>query len=530
MSRGRYGREFVRGRRGKLGFVPVVNPVVGERFLAREFDSHDWIKEIPREQMLAFAHSDLGYRFASEPWNNQLACFLLGAQFPHFLFFVKVGGGKSKIILDLLRLRKRQGRLKRGLILAPAEVHLASWEDQIREHAPDLSYSVLTGTRAQRERELERSTDICLSMYKTLESFMSELDEEDRKKKVIVEKARDFASRFNFLEGDESHNLGNHDTLVFRSVDILAQACDFRYMTSGTPFGRDPTRLFGQFFLADRGETLGRTLGLFRNVFFRPHRSSYALEWTFRQELAGELRRVIKHRSISYEKRELADLPRKLSIRLPCRMSVEQQGYYRRIVDGVKEARGDYKSLDSAFIRMRQCASGFVSLRADDSSRIQFAFRENPKLDALHDFLIERPDEKMLLFHEFRISAEMIEAMLNKARIRFVSLRGGSRDVASTYKQFLDEPSIKIFLLQNQVGSEAINPQEVCRRVILYESPTSPTVREQIEGRIERQGQEERMFVHDMVMLGTIEEKLAKYVKEGRDLLQAVLSGEEELE
>jgi len=438
----------------------------------------------------------------------------------------------SKITADLIRFRKRRGELGKALVLAPELLHVASWEEQLRTHAPDLRYHLLLGDRGERMDLIGQPADVCVMNHKGLEVYMSHRALVKRRVKQVLheERAAEFASRFNFVVFDESHRLGNHQSLLYEMCRWLSHGADYRYALTGTPFGRDPAKLWPQFMLVDHGETLGRTLGLFRSVFFTARQHYWkGIEYVFNAKMSPQLHRVIKHRSITYELAELRDMPQKLRVLLPVGLSGEGAAYYARIVAGLREAQGDYASLGNVFVRMRQCASGFLALRADDESRIEVQFRDNPKLDALRELVLGKED-KLLVFHEFIRSGVLIERMLAQAKIGYAALRGGTKDPAGEYGRFLRDPHCRVFVLNNRLGSEAINPQYVCRRAVFYESPVSPIQREQAEGRVHRPGQRWTTFIYDLTVRGTVEEKILRYVREGRDLLRAVLSGDAVLE
>lgn len=515
--------------------MPIVNPLAIDRYLARPLASFDFLKEVPHAELWAEARR-LGHRFTNDPWHNQLVCFLIGAQQPAFLFFAKMGGGKSATLLELIRFRKHMGHLKAALICVPENVHVSSWEDQIKEHAPDLNYRLLEGSHGERLRSLDRGAELYVTAFKGLESMMTERKSVKKNKhgdakvnRQLLNKnnAADFASLFNFVGFDELHRIVDPDAVTFEMFSWLSYAADFRYAASGTPIGRHVLPLYSQFKLIDHGDTFGDSIGMFKNVFFTPKEHPFkGIDWKFNADRMPDLHRVIKHRSITYSMKELGDVPQKLLIRLPVRLQGEALVYYNRIVAGLKEARGDYRSLENIFVRMRQCASGFLSMKADDESRLEIEFKDNPKIEALAGFLRTKPNEKILVFHEFRTSAKYIEEMLEGSRIKFASLRGKIKDPREQYQRFLREDSCQIFVLNNQLGSEAINPQYVCRRAVVYESPVDPKKREQLEGRIERRGQKWMSFIHDLIVRGTVEEKILQYNREGRDILAALFSGD----
>lgn len=492
------------------------------------------MKSAPIGDLQAHARDDCGYRFVTAPWHNQLVCFAIAAAQPGFCFFLDKGAGKSKIMLDQIRHRKRRGELHRALICVPELLHVEAWVDQIREHAPDLTHTLLIGDREQRHLLLQRKSDICIVNYPGLMAYMTERRYNARKRRneemIKYDAAAAFAAQFNFVVFDESHRLGNHRSLYYEMARWVAAAATFRYCLTATPFGRDPAMLWSQFNLIDDGATLGRTLTQFRSVFFTPKEDYWAgVRWDFDPAMRAELTRVIKNRSITYELSEIQDMPPKVMMRLPVTLTDEAVAYYARIVQGVKEARGDYRSVESLFIRMRQCCSGFLSLKADDDSRVQMEFKVNAKLERLREFVTDK-DDKVLVFHEYTRSGEAIEAMLRAEKIGFASLRGGTKDPGAEYRRFLDDPQCRVFVLNNQLGSEAINPQYACRRAVFYESPVSPIKRSQAEGRVYRPGQKHTTFIYDLICRGTIEQKVLRYIKEGKDLLRAILTGDDTLE
>lgn len=518
------------GGRRRPRLIPV-NEDARRRYLTRKLDSHDWIKQVPRAELQKYIRDDLGYRFVTDPWDNQLQCFALGASMPQFYYLLKMSGGKSKIILDLIRHRKRRGELGRAIVCVPQLLHVASWEEQIRTHAPDLRYRLLVGDKDERTALLRHPTDLCVINYAGLLPYMTHRTRNKRKDKneQTIEKGRagEFASLFNFTAMDETHKLLGSRNLYFDCCWWLSVASDFCYGSTGTAFGRDPLPLWSQFMLVDKGLTLGSTLTAFRNAFYTPKKDWFSgVKYTFDNALTQDLHRIIKHRSIVYEMEEFADLPLSIPIRIPVRLTGEGAAFYKRCRDGLAEAQGDYRTLDSIFTRMRQCASGFISMRADDASRVQVIFKDNPKLDALRELVLSKENEKFLVFHDFIISGQMIEGMLKEAKVGYAALRGGTKDPGEQYQRFLKDPKCRVFVLNNQVGAESINPQYVCRCAVFYESPADPKQRQQAEFRIRRQGQKWRTFIYDLLVQGTVEQKIARYNREGRNLLKAVESGE----
>ena len=522
--------------------LPVIAPAALRAYAERPLDNFDFMKTVSKEDLSSEVKS-LGYRFCSDPWTHQLAGFMVGATArPDFLFYYDMGGGKTKLLYDLFRYRKQRGEASCALIAVPESVHMTTWVEQINEHAPDLRLCVLTGSKAERFALLNRKADLFLINYAGLQVYMSDLKRVKRKKRWVMEQvvnedsAVAFAEHFDFLVIDEIHRLKSHKSLLFDLLTWLSLRCPFRYGITGTPFGRNPETLWPQFKLIDHGATLGATLGMFRAVFFDGKPNYWGgVDYKFRPEQTDLLHRVIKHRSLSYTSEELSELPRRLALRKGVDLTDEGREYYKRIIDRIREKRGDYQSVESSYIRMRQCASGFLSLKPEDddlsSERIQFRVKNNPKLEALRALIEDRiAGRKFIVYHHFRYSGQMISELLTELKVGYAEIRGGMKNVGAEFSRFMTDQKCQGLVANTQVGSEAINPQSVCNIEVYFESSDDPITRTQAERRVRRTGQKEgHVLIYDIFAKGTIEEKLLRYHREGKNLLQAVLTGDESL-
>jgi len=510
----------------------LISKTAVAKYLNRVLEDSDELKHAPSKGLLEGLR-ELGYKYLREPRPSQIACITAGLVYPGYLFFVDMGGGKSKSILDLIRVEKAQKALPKSvLILVPEQLHIVSWVEQIRVDAPDLDYAVLDGARERRLSLLARKCSVYVMLYKGLEVLMSRLDSDRHKRVVEWDAAKSFASKFSMVVYDEGHRVGNYRSLGYSLCSILSSTIDRRYALTGTPFGRDPTPLWALFKLVDRGLTFGPYLGLFRAAFFTA-RDHYwkGIEYVYNDKMEPQLRRLMRNRSLRYNEAELdLELP-PLQV-IPIHLDLSQEGltYYNRIVQRLREVRGDYKSLDAVFLRMRQCASGFLSLAADDDSRIEVRFGENPKIEAVRQLLLDSPiNSKWLVFYEYNASGLFLSQLLDEMKISYGRIWGGAKDVPGTFEYFLSNRFCRVLLLNNRLGTEGINPQHACSRAIVYECPIESIRRQQLIKRLVRPGQKHPVFIYDLLMRGTVEEKILQYVTEGRDLLKSILDGSEAL-
>jgi len=95
---------------------------------------------------------------------------------------------------------------------------------------------------------------------------------------------------------------------------------------------------------------------------------------------------------------------------------------------------------------------------------------------------------------------------------------------------FQTNPYTKVLVANSKSGGAGLNLQ-VANYAIFYESPVSPIVRQQAERRCHRDGQQHStVFLYDLYVAHSIEEKILRYLSQGEDLLKAVVDGRESLE
>jgi superfamily II DNA or RNA helicase len=140
----------------------------------------------------------------------------------------------------------------------------------------------------------------------------------------------------------------------------------------------------------------------------------------------------------------------------------------------------------------------------------------------------DKPDQRLLIFTEFRDTLEYLVARLRDwgFRVGFIhgSMKPGSREDPGTRlhsEQQFQEGGIQV-LVATEAAGEGINLQ-VCHILFNYDIPWNPNRLEQRMGRIHRYGQEKDCLIFNFVATNTIEgrvlTKLLEKLQEIRDAL-----------
>lgn len=331
-----------------------------------------------------------------------------------------------------------------------------------------------------------------------------------------------------FADGILVHNCKDQKSLTFGLCRYLSERADWAIGLTGTPFGKDLQDLWPQFYLVDFGRTLGYTLSFYRAVFFNTKRNHWGgYEYSFKKPMTGTLKQMIKNSSIRYELHEFADMPPLIPITEYVDAPPEGAGYCKASFRQLADSKGltgkeKYEVVESNYLKLRQLSSGFMTLKAEDSARVQIKFDQVPKLEKLCELIEGLGGQKVVVFHHFIYSNKLISDRLKKMGIKHARIWGGQSDKLGELSRFEKDPDCQVLVINSKSGSSSLNLQ-FASYMIFYESPDSPIDRQQAVARIYRPGQANKVVIYDLVSRGTLDEGIIKSCQEGKRLLDELL-------
>ena len=97
------------------------------------------------------------YKFKTKPFAHQLKALERSWKEPYFAYFMEMGTGKTKVLIDNLAMLYDKGKIDGALIIAPKGVVKTWYEQELPTHLPDHieNVSVLwqpNMTKTQREK------------------------------------------------------------------------------------------------------------------------------------------------------------------------------------------------------------------------------------------------------------------------------------------------------------------------------------------------------------------------------------------
>jgi len=522
----------------------MISPKAISKFLNRKLDNYDWVKKYKnkelRKEIKGLKPSP---EFGSiKLWHHQKACFLLMIYLQRFLLFLDMGTGKTLLCLSVIKYRKQMGENPCAIVFVPYITAVHTWIEEVEKHTPELiCVPLLYDSKVNKDLFIKGDADLYIMCYQSAVAMVKKkvpIPNSNKTKWIINPSTiREIFNHIDMMILDECHKVKNHSSLTFRMCRAITHEIDWAYGLTGTPFSRDLTDLWSQFYIVDLGQTLGNTLGIYREAFFEKKWGYWGgVEYKFKKKYFDQLHSIVKNRSIRYDINECHDMPPRIYITKKIQLTNDMINYGKIIIEKMiklmKENKDNknYSAIQNYFIFLSQISSGFLTLKPElenKKNRVFIEFDENPKLELLMDLIDEMPkDSKMIIFHNWVYSNKMISKKLTENKINHARIWGGQKDQLNELRKFKKNKTCRVLIINSQSGSSSLNLQHA-NYVAFFEQPRSAIERSQAERRAWRPGQEKKVFFFDLVMKNTFDQKQNAYNKQGRDLLKNLLDGKE---
>ena len=79
----------------------------------------------------------MNYRFKTKPYGHQLEALEMSWNKEVFAYFMEMGTGKSKVLLDNIAMLYDKGKINGALLIAPKGVYKNWFDQEIPTHLPD---------------------------------------------------------------------------------------------------------------------------------------------------------------------------------------------------------------------------------------------------------------------------------------------------------------------------------------------------------------------------------------------------------
>jgi len=470
------------------------------------------------------------YKFKTKPFAHQLKALEMSWDKKVFAYFMEMGTGKSKVLIDNISMLYDKGHINGVLIVAPKGVYKNWFDSEIPTHMADhvektmvLWEATISKTKEKELNNLFKSSDDLHILIMNVESFSTK-------------KGKQFAEKFlschkTLMAIDESTTIKNPEAIRTKTILNLGLNVKYKRILTGSPVTKSPLDLFTQCYFLDPWLLDHQSYYSFKTryaVLKQVNISGRMIHLVVGYRNLGELSDKLKPFSYRVLKDDCLDLPPKTFMKRTIQLSLEQ----RKVYDQMKKmalAVLNGKMVTTATVltqlmRLHQITCGHF--KSDDGD-IQVL--KNERLDELLDVLDE-VEGKAVIWAHYRYDIDIIVEAIKK--------RYGDNSVVTYYGDTsTDDRQKAIKLIQNpnspvrfivgtpQTGGYGITLTGAST-MIYYSNGYDLEKRQQSEARIDRIGQEKPMTYIDIIAEDTVDEKIVNALRKKVDIASKVM-GEE---
>jgi superfamily II DNA or RNA helicase len=410
-----------------------------------------------------------------------------------------MGLGKTlQTIAHLCIEHAREEVKKPSLVVVPTSL-IQNWKRELGRFAPHLAVCVWHGSERRADGLALEQADIIVTSYSLL----------------VREQDRWAARSFHYLILDEAQAIKNPRAAAREAARTLD--AEHRLCLSGTPVENHLGDLWSLFDFLMPG-LLG-SAAEFQVGYRTP------IEQDKNEVQLSALRRTVTPFILRRTKDEVAtDLPPKTILVRPIRLEGDQRQLYesirvaahadvRRIVRSKGMAGSTIAILD-ALMKLRQVCCDPRLVSVSSARRV----RESAKLDYFFALLTQQLAEgrRVLVFSQFTSMLSLIGEGLALRGILHLMLTGSTHDRQAKVDAF-QAGKADVFLISLKAGGTGLNLTSA-DTVIHYDPWWNPAAQAQATDRAHRIGQTRPVFVHQLIVAGSVEERMLELQRKKQEL------------
>ena len=467
------------------------------------------------------------YKNKTKPFAHQSKALEMSWNKEVFAYFMEMGTGKSKVLIDNIAMLYNAGKINGALIIAPKGVYKNWFDSEIPTHLPDYIDKKIgiwkTDPNAKELKCLFKVDPDLHILIMNVEAFST---------KKGVEFAKKFLSCHTSLIGiDESTTIKNPQAKRTRAIIELGINSKYRRILTGSPVTKSPLDLFAQCYFLNPyllGHESFYTFKVRYAVTKQVNVSGRMIHLVVGYRNLGELSEKIKPFSYRVLKDDCLDLPKKTYTKRIIELTDEQKKLYKTMKEqAIAFLNGKVTSTATVItqlMRLHQITCGHF--KADDGSVQKI---KNYRIDELMDVLEEMEGKAVIWAHYRNDIENIVEAITKKyGEDSIVTYYGdtSTNDRQKAIKKIQDpESSVRFLVGTPQTGGYGITLTGAST-MIYYSNGYDLEKRQQSEARIDRIGQEKPMTYIDIIAEGTVDDKIVQSLRKKVNIATEVM-GEE---
>jgi len=471
----------------------------------------------------------MNYKFKTKPYAHQMTALEKSWNKENFAYFMEMGTGKTKVLIDNLAMLYDKGKVNGALIIAPKGVVGTWYNNELPTHLPNHIENEIVLWKSAITKKQQEKLDTLFQPGEDLHILIMNVEA------FSTTKGMDFANKFltshrSLMAIDESTTIKTPTAKRTKNILKLAESAVYRRIMTGSPVTKNPLDLYTQCDFLSPWLLNFTSYYAFRNRYAEMktlHMHGRQVQVVNGFKNLGELSDKLKDFSYRVLKDDCLDLPDKIFIKRQIQLTPDQ----RRLYDQMKkEAIAILKGKQSTTVntltqlmRLQQITCGHFT--ADDGGTQPIP---NNRITELMDVL-EETEGKAIIWAHYQYDITAI--------IQAVSKKYGPGSIVDYYgltpqeerqpniKRFQDDPKCRFIVGTPSTGGYGIT-LTAANTVIYYSNGYDLEKRLQSEDRAHRIGQKKSVTYVDLMADDTVDEKIVQALRKKINIASEVL-GEE---
>ena len=471
----------------------------------------------------------MNYKFKTPPYKHQLTALEKSWNRETFAYFMEMGTGKTKVLIDNMAMLYDKGKIDGALIVAPKGV-IGTWYNQeIPAHLPDHIEKMSVLWQSNITKGQSKKLGNLFQIGEELQILIMNVEA------LSTVKGVNFASKFLLSHNalmvvDESTTIKNPKAKRTKNILKLSKGAKYRRVLTGSPVTKNPLDLYSQCEFLDPYLLDFHSYYAFRNRYAEmrtAHFSGRSVQIVSKFRHLDELSESLKPFSYRVLKEDCLDLPDKIYMKRIITLTKKQEEVYEQMKrEALAFLNGKKTTTVNALtqlMRLQQITCGhFV---ADDGTTQEI---DSNRLDELMDVL-EEVEGKALIWCHWQKDVQIIkEAILKEygpgSVVDYYGLT--PQDQRQKNKDaFQNDSKVRFFVGTPQTGGYGLT-LTAANTVIYYSNGYDLEKRIQSEDRAHRIGQKKSVTYVDILAEETVDEKIVKALRKKINIASKVM-GEE---
>jgi len=471
----------------------------------------------------------MNYKFKTKPYAHQLTALEKSWNKENFAYFMEMGTGKTKVLIDNLAMLYDKGKVDSALIIAPKGVVKTWYEQELPTHLPDHIENVSVLWQPNITKTQQEKLDSLFEIDSALHILVMNVEA------LSTEKGVKFATKFinshkAMMAIDESTTIKTPTARRTKNIIKIGLDAKYKRIMTGSPITKNPLDLYTQCEFLDPWLLDFASYYAFRNRYAEMktmHIRGRSIQVVDKFQNLGELSDIVKEFSYRVLKEDCLDLPPKVFIKRHVTLTADQKRVYEQMKEqALAILNGKVTTTMTVLtqlMRLHQITCGYVT--ADDGTTQQV---ESNRLNELMSIL-EDTDGKVIIWANYQLSVgEIIQKIIKvygpDSYVHYYGLTP-QEDRQDFIRKFQNDPKCRFIIGTPQTGGYGITLTEA-NTVIYYSNGYDLEKRLQSEDRAHRIGQKKTVTYIDLICEDTIDEKIVKALRDKINIASEVM-GEE---